>query len=141
MTQLKWKNNVNTPSFNNLLDDFFYGNPSIYGNERNRTPVNIREVEGGYELEVLAPGWEKEAFSISLEKNLLTIAAEKGEEGQDTGKYIRREFRKTSFKRSFTVENTIDSELISATYVNGILTVNLPRKANVKEAVRNINVR
>ncbi|HEY1113997.1 MAG TPA: Hsp20/alpha crystallin family protein [Chitinophagaceae bacterium] len=146
MTLVKFKQRPVNGDFNNLMDDFFAPFSSILGNDVATStrppfvPVNITEAEGGYTLEVVAPGLEKEDFKISLDKNLLTIAAEKKEEGEFTGKSIRKEYKFQSFNRSFTIDEKIDGEAISAKYVNGVLTLNLPRKAEVKEATKQINI-
>lgn len=145
MTLVKFKQRPVNGDFNNLMDDFFAPFSSILGNDVATStrhpfiPVNITEAEGGYTLEVVAPGLEKEDFKISLDKNLLTIAAEK-KEGESNGKSIRKEYRFQSFSRSFTLDEKIDAEGIGAKYVNGVLTLNLPRKAEVKEATKQINI-
>ncbi|WP_132055036.1 Hsp20/alpha crystallin family protein [Pseudocnuella soli] len=145
MTTYKLANRPFEQSFNNILDDFFYPAPSLFKNGANgnghSTPVNIRKTENGYELQLVAPGFEKEAFKIDLDKNLLTIAAAHKAEGdkQQEG-FIRTEFRQRSFKRSFTLDETIDAEKIEARYHNGILVLNLPKKVEVKEPVKQISI-
>ena len=92
-------------------------------------------------MEVIAPALEKEDFKIDLEQNMLTISAEKkSEQDNSKEKEIRKEYRFQSFKRSFTVDDTIDADLISAKYVNGVLTLNLPKKAEVKEETKQISI-
>lgn len=147
MTLVKFKQRPVNGDFNNLMDDFFAPFSSLLGNDvatsnrRPFIPVNITEAEGGYTLEVVAPGLEKEDFKISLDKNLLTISAEKKQqEGEKTMKQIRNEYQYQSFSRSFTIDEKIDGEAISAKYVNGVLTLNLPRKAEVKEATKQISI-
>ena len=134
-------------SFNNLMDDFFAGIPSILRNDvvtpdlRHRVPVNIRETETEYVLDMVAPGFEKENFKIQLEKNILSVSAEaKDETVNENEKNILKEFKQQSFKRSFTVDEKIDSENIVAKYLNGVLTLNLPKKVDVKEATKNISI-
>ncbi len=132
--------------FNNLMESFSTPFASLYKQDpslglNHRTPVNIKEIETGYELELVAPGFDKEDFKIKLDKNLLTISGEKKKAGEgNADKYIRKEYTNQVFERSFTVEETIDAENISAKYVNGILTLNLPKKAIVKEEVKQINI-
>ena len=146
MTLIKFKQKPFEQNFNNWMDDFFAPFPSIYKDDFSTpalrgVPVNVREGENGYSLEVIAPGFEKEAFQINLDKNLLTIAAEVKEEDEQKGeKHLRREYRYQSFKRSFTVDKNIDAENIAAEYKNGILTLNLPKKPEVKATVKNITI-
>ncbi len=104
-------------------------------------PVNVKENEENYLLEVIAPGFEKEDFKINLEKNLLTISAEKkGENEVNTEKHLRKEYKHQSFKRSFTIDEKINAENINAKYVNGILTLNFPKKQEVKPTTKLIDI-
>ena len=128
------------------MDGFSSPFSSLYkqdlaSSSKQKTPVNIKETEAGYDMELIAPGYEKQDFKINLDKNILTISAEKkAETDSTTDKYIRKEYTNQSFERSFTVEETIDAEKISAKYVNGVLVLNLPKKAVVKEEVKQINI-
>jgi len=138
MTIVRW----NRPArFNNFMDDFFMQKPSFGGSEFTGTkhPVNIVEKENGYELQLLAPGFTKEAFEVVLEKNLLTITATPGGKEAE-GKKLRTEFSLQPVKRSFTVDEEIQADAIAAQYVNGVLTLNLPRKAEVSTATKKITV-
>ena len=147
MPFVRINSNPANKSFNNLMDDFFAGLPSILGNDvvtpdlKQSVPVNIRETETEYVLELIAPGFEKEDFKIQLEKNILTVSTEKKNETvNENEKFILKEFKQRSFKRSFTVDDKIDSENIVAKYLNGVLTLNLLKKADVKEATKNISI-
>jgi len=147
MTLVKLRNQPATKSFNNFMDDFFATVPSILGDDlitpsfRSFLPVNIKETENDYVLEVVAPGFQKDDFKISLDNNTLTISAEKKEETENQNdKYIRKEYKHRSFKRSFTVDENIDTENIVAKYLNGILTLNLARKQEVKPATKEISI-
>ena len=143
MTLVRFQNRPNGfASFNNLLSDVFPQMPSLYKEDlKNPMPVNIRETEKEYVLELLAPGFKKEDFAVNLHDNLLTISAEKKEEALNEGeKHIRKEFKFQSFKRSFTLDEKINADAISAEYVNGVLTLNLPKKEEVKPAAKQISI-
>jgi HSP20 family protein len=143
MTVVRYKNRVaGEPAFNNLISDLFAPMPSLFRDEvRHTVPVNIRETEKEYLLDVVAPGLKKEDFQISLEKNLLTISVEKKEDTVNEGeKLIRSEYKHSAFKRSFTVTEKVDAEAISAQYVNGVLTLNLPKKEEVKPVTKQISI-
>lgn len=94
------------------------------------TPAaNIKETKDQFLIELVAPGWNKEEFNISVEQKNLIISAEKQEEQKQEGeKYTRKEWRQHSFKRRFELSDVIDASKITAQYNNGILTLSLPKK-------------
>jgi len=107
--------------------------------------VNIKETEKGFHIELAAPGLKKEDFKVQLEKNLLTISAEKEVETTEKdkkGNYTRREFGYSSFRRSFTLsDDLIDTENIHANYENGVLALDLPKqKAEKAKATKQISI-
>ena len=148
MTNVKFNSKPFTGTFNNLVDDLFAELPVLFKNDFNNVerkgfvPVNVKETEKGYLLEVVAPGFEKGDFKVNLNQNLLTISAEKKEElKEEKEKQIRREYSYRSFKRSFTLDEKIDATNIEASYVNGVLTLNLPKKEEVKASATEIVIK
>ncbi len=96
--------------------------------------VNVKETEDEYILEVAAPGMSKKDFKVNFQKNVLTISSEKEEEKKEKeDNYTRREFCYQSFQRSFTVPaSDVDSDKITACYDDGILSVKLPKREEIK---------
>lgn len=119
-------------------------NPELTFNDyksKQNAMVNIRETADQYELHLLAPGLNKEDFKIDVDKNLLTISFEHKEESKETDeKWIRQEFKMSSFKRSFSLNEKIDAAAIKATYQNGILNVSLPKKEKEEAKAMSIAV-
>ena len=147
MTFVHFKNRPASKSFNNFIDGFLPEFPSLFRDEFNNggakqfVPVNVKENEQGFVLEVIAPGLEKEDFKINLVQNLLTISAEKKNEVENGNeKLIRKEYKYQSFARSFTVDENVDADKIAAKYVNGVLTLNLPKKEEVKSSTKEISI-
>jgi HSP20 family protein len=105
--------------------------------------VNIKENEQGFELEMSAPGLEKDNFSIELNQDVLTISTvnkEEKEEKQEE-KFHLREFNLLSFQRSFKFpENIVNAEKIEASYEQGILRLILPKKEEIKIQPRQIRI-
>jgi HSP20 family protein len=96
-------------------------------------PVNILENENGFEIHLSAPGLKKEKFQIQLNQNAFTISYKEEENKEEVqGKFTRREFKMNSFKRSFNLPESIDSEGISAGYEDGILKLVLPKKEDAR---------
>ena len=145
MTYVKVNNQL-PKNFDGLMKDLFNEIPVQLGKTFREDvlgfpPVNIAESEKAYHLEVAAPGMEKTDFSIKLEGNQLSIIGSKKEDApNELIKSIRKEFSNKAFKRSFTLDERIDSENISAKYENGILIVNLPKKEDIKLAGKDITV-
>ena len=135
-------------TLNNFVDDLFNDLPVAFKNDFNKngsnefTPVNVKETENSYQLEVVAPGFEKTDFKVNVDRDLLTISASKEsvkKEGEKE-KLIRREYNFRPFKRSFTIDEKIDATKIEASYVNGVLVVNLPKKEEVNVSAKQIEI-
>jgi HSP20 family protein len=124
------------PSF---LEDFFDDNWSgstNWADTGTRVPaVNIREEDDSFEIEVAAPGMQKDDFKINLDNNTLTISAEEkteNEEKDKKGNFTRREFSYSAFRRAFTLPNTVEDEHINANYENGVLKIAIPKKEEAR---------
>lgn len=126
--------------FNELLNSL-QPNWELAGQNNGNVPVNILETEGGYQIQFNVPGRQKEDFTINLDRNLLSVGYEKKENEEATGqKFLRKEFAFNNFKRTFSVDNKINTEAIEAKYENGILSLFLPKKEEVKTAPKQISV-
>ena len=148
MTNVKFNRKPFEGTFNNLVNDLFSEVPVFLQKEFNQperkgfVPVNVKETDKAYQLDVVAPGFEKADFKINLDQNILTVAVEKTNEVKDeTHKQIRNEYHYRSFKRSFTLDEKIDATNIEASYINGVLTLNLPKKEVVKASATEIVVK
>jgi HSP20 family protein len=142
MTQVRF-NNAGYKSLSNFVDELFHELPASLGRETGLgfPPTNIHETTEGFHLELNAPGRNKEDFKINVENGFLTVAFEKKEEGkQEDYKTVRREFSYKNFKRSFTIDDRIDSDGIQAKYDNGVLKLFLPKKEQVKESTKHIAI-
>ncbi|MCB7480862.1 Hsp20/alpha crystallin family protein [Christiangramia sediminis] len=106
--------------------------------------VNIMETEDSFNVEVAAPGKAKEDFNIELDNDVLTISSEEKKEVDSTDKYgrfTRKEFSYSNFKRAFSLPDSVDSTKISAAYKNGVLEIALPKKEEAKvQAKRLIDI-
>lgn len=134
-------------NFGDLMETLFDGRVSPmfreeHLNHKMQPPVNISESEKTFNIEVLAAGINKEDIKLQVVDSMLTISYEKNEPAQETkAKVLRHEFAVRSFKRSFTLGESVDAEKINASYENGILTVTLPKKEAVKPTQIEITVK
>ncbi|WNJ18006.1 Hsp20/alpha crystallin family protein [Pontibacter sp. G13] len=94
-----------------------------------RPAVNVKETDTAFEIELVAPGFTKEDFKLELEQEVLTLRAELQEDQTETEvTYTRREFTLKSFKRTFHLPESVNTEEIVAKYEQGILNVVLPKQ-------------
>ncbi len=141
MTQVKFNRRPLYNGFSHLVDDFFSDLPVLFNRANGSVPVNINESENGYTVDIFAPGFEKSDFKVSAEKDLLTISATRSEETKkENGKELRKEFHLNSFTRTFTLDDKLNADGIEAKYVNGVLTLNIPRKEEVKPTSKLISI-
>ena len=130
-----------TPSFPSLFDNWFNRDMmdwmnSNYSNTNTTLPaVNVKEDDNQYEIEVAAPGMNKDDFKVNLDQDTLVISSEKKSEKKEDkkGSYSKQEFSYQSFQRSFSLpEHLVDGEKIAARYENGILKIQIPKKEEAK---------
>ncbi len=128
------------PSFPSFFDNIFsrdlmdWSNKNYSNTDSTLPAVNVSEDEDKFSIEVAAPGMKKEDFKVRIENDVLTISSEKKEEKEEkNNSYTRKEFCYQSFQRSFSIpEGHILGEKITASYTDGILHIELPKREEVK---------
>ncbi len=137
MALVTFKHPASYPSLSDSLFPFVFDKASV---PTKGPATNIFELQNEYLLEMKVPGYSKEDIKISVEKDLLTIALDSKESKDENRKLIRREFNLNSFKRVFSLDESVDSEKVSAKYENGILYLSLPKKEELKPTVKEITI-
>ena len=123
--------------FDSILNDTFIGDKLI-----SRVPaVNIAENENEFHIELAAPGLKKEDFKINLDKNVLSVSADKKVENVEGTKFSKREYNYTSFTRSFTLPETVDHSKIDAEYIDGVLKLTVAKREEAKFQSREIAIK
>ncbi len=117
-------------NFPTVMDEFF--KDWVGGSQlqfKQVPPVNVKETEKAFSVELVAPGLKKEDFNIAIEQGTLIISSERKEESSKEEKnYSRKEFSYTSFSRSFQLPENTDENNIDAKYNNGVLQLTIPKK-------------
>ena len=127
--------------FDRYMDSFF-GNNFLAQSDRGFTgslgqrqlpAVDIRETEKAYVLEAELPGFNEKDIEIRLNSKHLTIESKKteeknGENATQEGSYLIQERRYSSFSRSFKLPDNADPEGITASFTNGILSLEISKK-------------
>jgi HSP20 family protein len=140
-------------NFGNVVDQIFQNNLSRFFDDsfwgfnadadRAKVPVNLRETEATYEMEVVAPGLRKEDFQLNISNDMLIVSFEEKNENKEENNregWVRQEYRKRSFSRSFHLNDSVDTNNIKAHYEHGILYVTLPKNEKVKQISKSIKV-
>jgi len=153
MANMVKKENGNQPStFGSVVDQIFQNNLSRFFDDsfwgfngfgnRQQVPVNIRETDKTYEMELMAPGFQKDAFKLQLAGDTLTVSLEEKKDNreQEQGNWITREFRIQSFSRTFTLDDSVDAENITAKYDNGVLYLTIPKKPHAQKVSKTIDI-
>jgi HSP20 family protein len=150
---LKKENSRQPANFGSVVDQIFQNNLSRFFDDsywgfngdvdRAKVPVNLRETDATYEMELVAPGLRKEDFQLNVSNDMLTVSFEEKNENKETNNqegWVRQEYRKRSFSRSFHLNDAVDTNKISAHYENGILYVTLPKNEKLKQMSKTIKV-
>lgn len=126
------------PSWSSWIDDVLNNDhESVFNTNFNEgitlPKVNIKETENDYFLNMAVPGMKKSDFHINIENEMLSVSTEVKEEEEVEGEtYTRREYGYASFKRTFSLPESVDEAKIKANYVDGILNIQLPKKEEAK---------
>jgi HSP20 family protein len=102
-----------------------------------RAAVNIYKTDSSYEMLVFAPGRIREHFHLEVKGNELVVSYTPPD-GFPRPDWVRREYSRGGFERSFTLNESIDAANIAAKYVDGVLQVTLPLIAGREAASQHI---
>ena len=127
--------------FNDFFDNSWMERPMY-----TAPAINVMENEKEYDVELAAPGLDKEDFKVHVDAdNNLHIEMEKkteNKEGKCHGRYLRREFSYERFQQTLLLPDDVDAEKIEAKVEKGVLNVHLPKKEKTPkvEAVKHIAI-
>ena len=153
---MKKENGKQPATFGSVVDQIFQNNLSRFFDDQYwsfeglnkfqsplRGPVNIRETDKTYEMELFAPGFNKQDFKLSLEGDQFIISVENPEQNKSEERkdgWLRVEYKQQGFTRTFNIDDAIDATKIAARYENGVLCLSFPKKEHAQKVARNIRV-
>lgn len=124
-----------------ILDEMMSGYSSNYDMVTDPS-INVKETDTIHQIQVSAPGYKKENFKIDIDENILTISNEFKEEiKNENQKFTRKEFRRSSFTRSFYLPENLKTDEISAKYEDGILYIDIPKQEKIVSKTRTIEIK
>jgi len=121
-------------SYVNLFDKFFYDRLEDSSADRFLPSANILETENVYEVQLAVPGMKKEDFNIDLEDGKLFISGERTFETSEGTSVHQQEIPHGNFKRVFHLPEDADQKKISASYVDGVLNIEVQK--DVKKVLK-----
>lgn len=117
---------------------------SFFGNDASRAVpafrTDVKDMGESFLLEAELPGFKKEDICVDIQNGLLSISAEHKEEKDDSSdNFVKRERYYGSFRRSFNLRG-IEADGITASYNDGILSLQLPKKKELIPEKRRLEI-
>jgi HSP20 family protein len=131
MTNLKVYDPFSTEPFDDVFSGFF--RPARYGTSMNepQIKIDVEETDAAYKVRAEIPGVKKEDINVEVDGDIVSIRAEvKNEKDvKQIGKVLRSERYYGAMTRRFSLERDVDEAHTAARYENGVLFLDLPKKA------------
>lgn len=103
-------------------------------------PVDVAEDQEKIHVKVEVPGIDEKNLHVNFEDGLLTVSGERQFERKDEQNYHRIERAYGSFVRSFSLPRSVEPTAIMASYKNGVLEIEIPKKEESKPKQIKINM-
>jgi HSP20 family protein len=141
-------------SIENALSDFDHYMESFFGDSVlapatrifNHLPaVDVQEKEASYVLEAELPGYDEKNIQVHVDNGNLTIESRQEEEKEQkdkdakNGAFLIRERRTSAFSRSFKLPENADPEQVSASFKNGVLSLEIKKRTEAQKRLIQIN--
>ena len=117
--------------------------PTIAFNE-TIAKQNVYFLENSYIVDIAIPGYSREDFILGIENNVMTVSLSVDNQAYaetDDKDYYQHEWSYTNFDRSYILPSDANVDQISAVYVAGILSIDIPVNENKNESKRIINIK
>lgn len=132
----------------NQLFDHLYKNTGMYATSWSKSgtsfapATNVIENEKQFKIEAELPGISPENLDISITKESLIIKGERKEEKKEENEnYLHHETSYGSFYRQLPLPQTADTEKAEASFKNGILTIEISKKADAAHKPRKLEIK
>lgn len=113
------------------IEKFFNENLTKFvGTDTLATNVlaNVLETDKDYQIELAVPGFTKEQLETEVKDGFVSIRAEVTKDDLEEIQYLRREFSRSNFVRTYQIPEDVNADSITATYDKGVLTLVLPKE-------------
>lgn len=123
-------------AFRTNFPDFFKSSGIEPFSKSSYPKVNVTTSDDKIEIEAEIAGYAKDDISVQIEDGILSIVGKVSQQTEQTDKsvYLIRELKRSSFSRSFTLSDQLDTENVDATFKDGLLKLVIPRKVKAPES-------
>jgi HSP20 family protein len=129
--------------FDRYFESFFGDSPLAPATKIfNRLPaVDVRETEKAYVLDMELPGYDEKSIAVNVDNGNLSIESrlEESREDKKGETYLLRERRSSAFSRSFKLPENADPESVTASFKNGVLSLEIGKRAEAQKRTIQIN--
>lgn len=102
--------------------------------------ADVKDLGDSFEIQAELPGIKKEDIHVDIDGDALTVSVTREQsKDESSDNYIRRERAFGSFQRSFDI-SSVKADNITASYVDGILTLKLPKKEDAVQLQRKVEI-
>jgi HSP20 family protein len=114
--------------------------PGMWSQRRMQlSPVNITDAGDAYIVNLYAPRLSKEQFSITTQQDILSVKYNESSQS-DKSHYTRKEYRPGEIDRSFDLKGKVETDAISATYTDGVLSIRLPKTVAARKQAQKVDI-
>jgi len=103
-------------------------------------PVNVTQDKDNYYIRAELPGVKPEDLEVTANRNTVSIAGKRYHPREEKASYHRCERPEGEFRRSLSLPTDINAGKVEARYVNGVLTVTVPKAEENKPKQISVNV-
>lgn len=108
----------------------------------NVPKVDVADLKDKIEVKAELPGMDEKDINLTCSDGVLTISGEKKQSTEEKDKnYYYREISSGSFSRSIRLPQDIDDNKIEATFKNGVLTIDIPKKEVKEPTAKKITIK
>ena len=102
--------------------------------------VDVADYDESIVIVAEIPSLKKDALKIEVDDNILTISGDKHSLDDENVRYLRKELKHSSFRRSFQLGDLLDSKNITANFSDGVLRIEIPKKEQIANQPRQIDI-
>lgn len=128
---------------NRLFHDFLGEGPLAGWSEKFESwpALDISDNDKSLKIRAELSGMDPEKVDVSVTDGILTIKGERQEEKEEKEEnYLCREISFGSFQRTVSLPEGVDTEKAEATFKNGILKINFPKKENAGKIAKKLKI-